>query len=581
MPSDLRLTKVTAEVASLVATTLSLAQPPRADQSFLELGMHSLLAVSLTDRLNHLYDLELPPDLLYEHPTSRELAERVLEELGASKSTALEATRPHSQALLLSLLAVIFLFLPLPAYLQGLTWSGPRQLSRSFERAKGTREVWLRTLAELRFSLFGSLQGRSKTPLLGSHNWWFLPSYGWETLDTAFVPLSPSEAENWCSTLRTNQRLLAAAGVRYLFVVAPNKTEIYPELLPNWYRPAPNKLDQVLAALRAYPEVEVLDLRPSLRASKSWAHLYPPSDQHWNEWGGWVAAQAIVETCRKWFPTPALLVRPRWKIATIPGGEIPHLVGLTRAPLEQLQLLWPDAIDHLDGYSTNTLKVATLGSGGRGPKAMLFADSFGRPLQQPLSRCFRQLVLVNRHAPVAEVVEAEQPEVVIQLIYQDQFELLPPRALTRQPVYQTRAPLPSAESLFQLADGVSRFDLRGLGSRLELTNSAPLGELAILTVELEGPGRITLNLGEPEKRWPSNPRSCPFTRQLGRGLQRVYFRIDDVRSMPKFELQLDGCRALSAEVRSLAREKVPAPIVRLRLPDDPPVKQRLRRVPRD
>lgn len=55
-----------------------------ADSHFFDLGGHSLLAMDVMDRINRHFDSALPPDLLFQHPTIRALAQAIAERKGAT-----------------------------------------------------------------------------------------------------------------------------------------------------------------------------------------------------------------------------------------------------------------------------------------------------------------------------------------------------------------------------------------------------------------------------------------------------------------------------------------------------------------
>jgi hypothetical protein len=118
------------------------------------------------------------------------------------------------------------------------------------------------------------------------------------------LPWRPQDLDAWVDALKTRQARLAAAGVRYLYVVAPDKESVYPEFLPDSVRPlGPTRLDQWLARLaQDAPQVEVLDLRGVLIAHKRYDRdgdwLYNPYGTHWSGRGALVAVRAMLERMR-------------------------------------------------------------------------------------------------------------------------------------------------------------------------------------------------------------------------------------------------------------------------------------------
>lgn len=111
--------------------------------------------------------------------------------------------------------------------------------------------------------------------------------------------LSPEELAAWQRLLEKRRDWLAQRGIRYLFVIPPDKQDIYPEELPPWLiRATPpdreTKLDQLLEYMKARSTVPVLDLRPSLVEAKKIQPTYLQNDTHWNSFGAFVAAQSLL-----------------------------------------------------------------------------------------------------------------------------------------------------------------------------------------------------------------------------------------------------------------------------------------------
>ncbi|GAA4681602.1 hypothetical protein GCM10023263_16430 [Phytohabitans rumicis] len=88
---DRLLDSVLAAVAAVLGEDSAAAIAP--DQGFFELGMDSVLAVALRDRLAEEYAVELPATLTFEFPTSRALARHLLE------SVAPQAPAPPAEGL--------------------------------------------------------------------------------------------------------------------------------------------------------------------------------------------------------------------------------------------------------------------------------------------------------------------------------------------------------------------------------------------------------------------------------------------------------------------------------------------------
>jgi alginate O-acetyltransferase complex protein AlgJ len=147
--------------------------------------------------------------------------------------------------------------------------------------------------------------GVSPTPrvILGENGWLYygaveLPYY------RALTPLTEAELRSWQALLEDRRDWLAARGIKYLVVFAPNKSTIYPENMPRAYNRLDrlSRLDQLIAHLRSHTTLSVVDLRPALLEAKRREQVYYRTDTHWNNRGAYVGYAAIMESLSRWYP---------------------------------------------------------------------------------------------------------------------------------------------------------------------------------------------------------------------------------------------------------------------------------------
>jgi len=159
----------------------------------------------------------------------------------------------------------------------------------------GLRKPLIRLRNAIDFTIFK----RSPTlrVLLGKDNWLFYT--GDRSIEDyrGLRPFSENELDQWYRALKQRRDWLAARGIAYHFVVAPNKESIYPEYMPDSVvHGAHNHLDELVAYLTRKGEASLVeDLRPALITEKSSLLQYHPIDAHWNPWGAYLAYRAIVE----------------------------------------------------------------------------------------------------------------------------------------------------------------------------------------------------------------------------------------------------------------------------------------------
>jgi hypothetical protein len=299
-----------------------------------------------------------------------------------------------------------------------------RAYPRAFEAYWGDAFPFRRTL--IRWHNLAKLHlgvSPSDTVLVGRERWLFLRAFHGLRYYRAEQPFTPAELEQWRRALESRHDWLAARGIGYLFVAAPNKDSIYPEFMPARVRRAhaQSRLDQLVAHLGPRSRVPLLDLRHALLAAKGEDRLYRTTDTHWNDRGVRVAYDAILRRLQEWLPEirplPATAFEPY--VRTLPGGDLAVMLGLPDVlPEESLELIprVPRAGKPVAavprGAFWDTLDMET----GRPelPRAIVLHDSFMVMLLPFLSEHFSRVVYVWGDQLDPALVERERPHVVIE-----------------------------------------------------------------------------------------------------------------------------------------------------------------------
>ncbi len=275
--------------------------------------------------------------------------------------------------------------------------------------------------------------GVSSSPLvaLGKEGWLFTNEGGALDCYRGLRPFDQAGLERWRRELQDRNDWLAARGIHYLVVVAPEAHWTYPEYLPGNVRPLGSaRLDDFLAYMRRHSTVPVLDLRPALRAAKGLGRLYHQTDQHWNRLGGYIAYREIVGALDRWYPELAapplsayrLTTTVRWR-----GGALARWLGLQDDLPEQFTNLTPreeSPVQYLQPFDRAAAGVEVARRNAvltRTPGAPLdglvcFRDSFARAFIPFLSTHFRRSTYLWTWRVVFDpaYVERVRPQVVIQ-----------------------------------------------------------------------------------------------------------------------------------------------------------------------
>ena len=285
-------------------------------------------------------------------------------------------------------------------------------------------------VAALSRSFFIDWLGISPIPeaVLGTDGWLFYTGPVSEKFLDRHVrgrdPFSHDELQRWHRLLLDRSRHFRSIGAKFVFVIAPNKESIYPEHLPGWIGPrlGPSRLDQLLAYLKAAPEVTVIDLRPGLIAEKKSATQYYRTDSHWNTRGAYTAYREIARILGPDFPGLAVKSWASFNPRLIErrGMDVAKMVGLGGA--------FPDAdfeIDHGACSEPRPIPIAipkALQSRLTAPAyasrcdapgnidAVIFHDSFGAALVPILEESFRSSTNFSTTEGKNDTVGYDMPE---------------------------------------------------------------------------------------------------------------------------------------------------------------------------
>lgn len=194
---------------------------------------------------------------------------------------------------------------PPPDFRHGRLQDFPPKIDAYFKDHVGFRAAMVRASGTV---LHRTLQSSSdsvvlgKIPAPGEPQWLFYAAQGIIEDRLGLRSLSHAQLERWRKILERRSVWLAARGVSYFYVMAPEKSTIYPEFLPDYLRAHSSTntaLDQLLHYLKTTGSpIRFIDLREALSADKSAGYLYFPDDTHWNGRGFFAAYREMVKTLR-------------------------------------------------------------------------------------------------------------------------------------------------------------------------------------------------------------------------------------------------------------------------------------------
>ena len=291
----------------------------------------------------------------------------------------------------------------------------------------GYRKWLIRRFQQWKFRLFRDQSGYKV--IVGKNHWLYTPEE--QSIDHFLgrFRFTPRQLQTWATLLDKRTDWLAARGIQYVFVVPPDKQDIYPENLPDWMlQAAPahreSKLDQLLAYLPGHSHTTLLDLRSGLLAAKTNQPVYLQNDTHWNLCGAFLGCQALLQTLVLRQPALSPLAAADFPLTNtpVPGGDMARILGqntmepnhydlLAHPPLADLQITeiprFPTA------WGIKSVFIAEAQS-IKGPNLVLFHDSFAEPWKDFLSYRFHRVVF-EHYSPDfhRELIQTNHPAVVV------------------------------------------------------------------------------------------------------------------------------------------------------------------------
>lgn len=270
--------------------------------------------------------------------------------------------------------------------------------------------------------------------LFGKDDWLFLTKSGILPDFLGQNPMTGADLDAWRDALEQRQRWLADRGIRFLFVIAPNKATIYPEMLPDHIQNGRgrSRMDQLLDYLGNHSSVNFIDLRPVLLQAKTSGLIYHPKDSHWTDRGAFVAYEQICRRLGEWFDDIRPLSRDGFELAKgKEPADLSMMLGLAQESAGDTEL-WIPKTPYMAVHMPLTLPSQYASSQGLASedqvamecekgkhRLLMFHDSFTvrGGLRENLGECFRRSAFTSAIPDMQSLemlVDQEHPDVVIE-----------------------------------------------------------------------------------------------------------------------------------------------------------------------
>lgn len=323
------------------------------------------------------------------------------------------------------------------------------------------------------FKWFGLQAAPAPSMVRGKHNWLFQREDRAIDSSRGAIPFDERELAEWRRMLEVRRDWLAERGIAYLYAVIPSKSGMYAEYLPaRFERLGPSRREQFVEYMSAHSDVELVDVMPVLeeekRADSPGNYTYFPLGTHWSDRGAVTGYQEIVRRLSAFFPElqpwpdTAFELRPGLDQGDSWAGRMYMQDVLT----QEFQVLIPKrqrgstSVDppewahRAERYEHQDRSL---------PKAVLFHDSFGLPLIPLLSAHFSELTTFWQHDFNVSVIEALEPDVVLQVYVDRSLVTVTPTTSGVEGRGLLREPFDRSSDVLLAIDAASAHELEAYG----------------------------------------------------------------------------------------------------------------------
>lgn len=307
----------------------------------------------------------------------------------------------------------------------------PKEFQSYFNDNFGFRNLLVRGNYFIKYRLLGV--SPSSQVLIGKNGWLFNTGDGEIEDYRRITRFTEEQLRRWTLNLELKKMWLEQQGIRYLLVVAPNKSTIYPEFLPDSYSRVRDvsAIDEFLEYVRKKTHVDVIDLREKLTSAKSTETVYFKTDTHWNNYGAFVAYSEIIKPIATWFPKLIPLKFDDFSIEKKreASGDLAGMIG-------GLEFLSDDQYNFTPKKTFTTTLVeknkkqrdpfTIEKNDNRLPRAVIFRDSFFTALVPFIAENFRGSRYYwqrwDAQTPMVEIIGRHRPDIVIEEVVERNFK---------------------------------------------------------------------------------------------------------------------------------------------------------------
>ena len=234
---------------------------------------------------------------------------------------------------------------------------------------------------------------------------------------TGELTLSSAQIARWVSLIETRHAWCRQRGMRYYFVITPEKHVVYADKLPPGIAiSAERPIMRIIGGLS--PEIRDTVIYPDeiLRNERGREETYYLTDTHWTNFGAYLAYLRVLFAIQRDEGAAQVPVTALERVSYRKVGDL----GIRMTPEwseTAIRLSYGGDSSIRRVYSNRTYNVGQVDvfekPDATGSRAVLFRDSSGSYMLPFLAANFRRLVAVASDGVSYELLRSEKPDVVI------------------------------------------------------------------------------------------------------------------------------------------------------------------------
>lgn len=260
-------------------------------------------------------------------------------------------------------------------------------------------------------------QSPQKYVVKGKNDWLFYNSKFKDDGDTladyqGINHYTIEQLEEFKNKILKMQEVCDRNGSDFYLMVAPNKSQIYDEYLPNGYKKINNKskVDLLIDYLKENTNIKIIYPKDELLKYRDKYQLYYKLDTHWNPLGAYVGYSQIAKSIGNDYTD---ITKVKVENRETLGGDLANMIGLN-SKLKEREYFVNDNRYNYDLVEQNQNILARYKSDNKnGKKIVCFRDSFFVSVIPHLAQDYEESLFLWQRNFDENIIKNEKPDVVI------------------------------------------------------------------------------------------------------------------------------------------------------------------------